>query len=185
MSLLSSKSDFGVSKDRDFEVVNWDVVLHLKLSLVITVEGSIMSSLITHIWVSLHGYVSVYNSDPTFLDSDTPLMIEAKRRIQSDHPDMSQVPQLSLHSLGLPNRSSIFQLYPGDHSLDLLPPLVQWSLGTKTQMTTRWLNIRNKRGWLALSVCCKGCWVTEQWEWTWTQPRHCALCLLNLSHRHN
>ena len=62
MSLLSSKSDFGVSKDRDFEVVNRDVVLHLKLGLVIPVEDSIMSSVITHIWLSLHGYVSVYKT---------------------------------------------------------------------------------------------------------------------------
>lgn len=52
MSLLSSKSDFGVSKDRDFEVVSRDVVHYLKLTLVIPVEDSIMSSVITYIWVS-------------------------------------------------------------------------------------------------------------------------------------
>lgn len=34
-----------------------------------------MSLVVTHIWVSLHGLG--YNSYPTFLDSDTPLMIEA------------------------------------------------------------------------------------------------------------
>lgn len=35
--------------------------------------------MITHTWVSLHGYLSAYNSYSTFLDSDTPLMIKQQK----------------------------------------------------------------------------------------------------------
>lgn len=161
--------------------------IYLLLSLIITMEDSIMSLVITHIWVSLHRYLGIYNSYPTSLDSNTPLMIEAtegsRAIILPFHRFLNSVYTTSAfqtaHPLSSCNLGTLAQ--PAASSGSVICPLWElkhrWQQGDSTSEISEadWFSqcVARAAGWLnSENECEHNHVIAHTISWTYDTGRH-------------